>query len=100
MQLLYSKNVSPGPNYSNFSNKEYDALYEKLAVMAPSNERAELIRKAEEIAFQDGVWSMLYYPLQYSLSQGWVKNYRPNSIIFNELKYLDLDYERKKALHQ
>jgi len=100
MQLLYSKNASPGPNYSSFNNKEYDALYLKLSVMSPSVERTELIRQAEEIAFNDGVWSMLYYPLKYSLSQGWVKNYRPNSIIFNDLKYLDLDYDKKKALHQ
>jgi oligopeptide transport system substrate-binding protein len=100
MQLLYSKNASPGPNYSSFNNKEYDALYLKLSAMAPSEERTDLIRRAEEIAFNDGVWSMLYYPLRYSLSQGWVKNYRPNSIIFNDLKYLDLDYDKKKALHQ
>jgi oligopeptide transport system substrate-binding protein len=96
MMLLSSKNVSPGPNASNYVNKEYDALYDKLAAMSPGAERTALIKKAEEIAFNDAVWSMLYYPVQYSLYHDWVKNYRPNSQIINDIKYLDLDVEKRK----
>lgn len=94
--LLYSKNVAPGPNASNYVNKQFDALYEKVAQMSPSKERNALIKKAEDIAFSDGVWSMMFYPVAYSLSHGWLKNFRPNAQIFNDLKYYDIDVEARK----
>lgn len=98
LQLLYGKNVSPGPNASNWRNGEFDKLYEKIAAMMPSKERTDLIRKAEQIVFDDAVWSMLYYPIRYNLFQGWVRNYRPNPLILNDLKYIDIDLAKKKAL--
>jgi oligopeptide transport system substrate-binding protein len=95
--LLYSKNVAPGPNASNYVNKQFDALYEKIAQMSPSKERNDLIKKAEDIAFNDGVWSMMFYPVRYSLYHGWLKNFRPNSQILNDVKYYDVDMEARKA---
>lgn len=96
--LLYSKNVSPGPNASNYVNPAFDKLYEKIAQMQPSPERNELIKKAEEIAFNDGVWSMMYYPVAYSLYHGWLKNFRPNAQILNDSKYWEVDTEARKQL--
>ncbi len=98
LQLLYGKNASPGPNSSNWKNAEFDKLYEKVAAMTPSKERTELVRKAEQIAFDDAVWSMLYYPIRYDLFHAWVKNYRPNPLILNDLKYMDVDLAKKKEL--
>lgn len=63
------KNVSPGPNASNWVNGEFDRLYEKLAQMSPSAERSAMIKRAEDIAFNDAVWSMLYYPIRFC--HGW-----------------------------
>lgn len=100
MFLLHSKNVSPGPNASNYVNKEFDALYDKLAAMSPSPERTALIKKAEEIAFNDGVWSMLYYPIQYDLSFQWTKNFRPNALILNTDKYYDVDVEMRREMRR
>ncbi len=100
MFLLYSKNVSPGPNASNYVNKEFDALYEKLAAMSPSPERTALIKKAEEIAFNDAVWSMLYYPIAYDLSYDWVKNFRPNNLVLNQDKYIDVDVEKRRQMRK
>jgi ABC-type transport system substrate-binding protein len=96
--LLYSKNVSPGPNASNYVNPAYDKLYEQIAQMSPSPRRSALIRQAEEIAFNDGVWSMMFYPVAYSISHGWLKYYRPNSQIINDIKYYDVDLAKKKEL--
>jgi len=98
MFLLYSKNAAPGPNASNYMNPAYDRLYERLAAMLPSAERLSLVRQAEEIVFNDGVWSMLFYPVLYSMHHGWLKNYRPDSQIFGEIKYYDIDLEQKKKL--
>lgn len=96
--LLYSKNVSPGPNASNYVNAEFDKLYEKIAVMTPSAERTALIKKAEELVFNEGVWSMMFYPVRYSLSHGWLKNFRPHSQIINDVKYYDIDAVKKGEL--
>ena len=100
LQLLYSKNISPGPNDANFVNPQFDKLYEKIAGMTPSKERTELIKKAEQVVFDNNPWSMLYYPVLYSLSQGWVQHYRHNELILNDLKYLDVDLAKKKELLQ
>ncbi len=96
--LLSSKNVSPGPNASNYMNPAFDKLYEQMAAMSPSPQRNAIIKQAEEIVFNDGAWGMLHYPVSYSISHGWLKNYRPNSQIFGELKYWDVDVEKKKEL--
>lgn len=96
--LLYSKNVSPGPNASNYVNPAFDKLYEKVAQMTPSPERSELIKKAEEIAFNDGVWSMMYYPVAFSLYHDWLKNYRPNAQILNDSKYWEVDTDARKKM--
>lgn len=96
--LLSSKNVAPGPNASNYVNPAFDKIYENVAKMLPSRERDALIRKAEDIVFNDGVWSMLFYPVRFNIHHGWVKNFRPNAQILNDVKYLDLDLEKKKEL--
>ncbi len=96
--LLYSKNIAPGPNASNYVNPAFDRLYEQAAAMMPSPQRTEIIRKAEDLVFQDGIWGMLYYPVVYSLNHSWLKNYRPNSQIPADVKYWDLDLEQKKQL--
>jgi oligopeptide transport system substrate-binding protein len=98
--LLSSKNVSPGPNASNYVNPEFDAIYDKLAAMSPSAERSALIKKAEDIAFNDNVWSMLFYPIQYDLYYSWAKNFRPNAVIANQDKYYDIDVEKRRDMRQ
>ena len=99
LQLLYSKNVSPGPNASNWANKQFDDLYLTSAKMRTSDKKLAIIDKAEKIAFNDAVWSMLYYPTAYVPYHKWIRNYRPNELINNDLKYVDLsNAERKKML--
>ncbi|HEY8279585.1 MAG TPA: ABC transporter substrate-binding protein [Bdellovibrionota bacterium] len=98
--LLYSKNVSPGPNASNYVNPDFDKVYEKLAAMSPSSERTALIKKAEDIAFQDSVWSMLFYPIAYDIFHGWTKNFRPNSLILNQDKYWDVEPEKRREMRR
>lgn len=96
--LLYSKNAAPGPNASNYKNPKFDRLYERIAQMSPSPQRNALIKQAEDLAFNDGVWSMMFYPVSYALYHGWLQNYRPNAQILNEVKYLDVDVEARKKL--
>lgn len=49
LQLFYGPNGSPGSNNSNFNDPEYNRLYEKTAVMQPSEERTRLYRMMNQI---------------------------------------------------
>ncbi|MBQ7176113.1 MAG: hypothetical protein IJS08_01760, partial [Victivallales bacterium] len=83
--LFYSKNghvasKGRGPNYTNYSNPEYDKLFLKLECMENSPEREALIRQANEILMRDApcIWDS--YPVSYTLIQPWLKNFKPNEV--------------------
>lgn len=80
-----------GPNYSNYSNPEYDALFHQLETMPDTPRRLELIRQASEILYRDApvVWDI--HPKNMALTHGWVYNYLPQSIAYDNLKYLRVD---------
>lgn len=101
LQLLYSKNVAPGPNASNWQNEKFDDLYLQIAKLQPNDtKKVALVKQAEDIAFKDGVWSMLYYPIAFIPHHGWVKNYRATELINNDLKYVDISLEQRDSLLQ
>ncbi len=101
LQLLYSKNVSPGPNASNWQNPTFDKFYLSSSKLAPGHkDKVKLVKKAEDVAFKEAIWSMLYYPLAYVPYHSWVKNYRPNELINNDLKYLDVSLEKRDDMLQ
>ena len=97
--LLYGKNESPGPNEANYKNKQYDALYEKVAPMADSAERNALIAKMRQIAFQDIPWIMGLHRMETRLAQPWMFGYKIHSFEHNHEQYWKIDTElRKKSL--
>lgn len=55
LQLFYGPNRSPGSNSSNYSNPDYDRLYEATSVMQPSAERTALYRQMNRIVIDDCV---------------------------------------------
>ncbi len=55
LQLFYGPNRSPGSNSSNYSNPEYDRLYEATSVMQPSAERTALYRQMNRMVIDDCV---------------------------------------------
>lgn len=95
-QLLITKNAAPGPNTSNFSNAEFDKLYEKMAVMAPSRARTALIERMDAILQEEAPWAMGYDHQNYFLTQPWLLNYRGSELIQNRFKYLKVDPSVKK----
>lgn len=55
LQLFYGPNRSPGSNDANYSNPEYDRLYEMTSVMQPSPERTRLYRQMNRMVIDDCV---------------------------------------------
>lgn len=88
IQLLVTKNHSPGPNATYFSNRKVDALYEKLKTLEDGNEKFQIMREIEEEVHKDLPWIMQYYARTYILQHDRVKNYRQSDIVYNYMKYL------------
>lgn len=95
-QLLYGPNRSPGPNDSNYSNPEFDKLYDQMAVMESGPKRAAIVQRMEDIILEDCPWANGYFEANYKLSQPWLLNYRNSDIAQNRYKYLRINREVKK----
>jgi len=98
MQLLYSRNVAPGPNNAQFKNTEFDRLYEKMAVMRDGPERQKVIDRMTQIVLDEQPWVPGFTAKIFNLSTGWLQNYVYSDFAYNWYKYLRVDVERKKEL--
>jgi ABC-type transport system substrate-binding protein len=91
LALFYTPNMSPGANHFNYSRKEYDALYEKIRVMPPSPERTELYVKMRDMIIEDAPFVGSMARTRFYLSNPRLKNFKPEEIFYNWVKYLDVD---------
>jgi ABC-type transport system substrate-binding protein len=96
LQLFYGPNSSPGPNHSNYSDPEFDRLYEKVRVMSDSPERTELYRKMAGIVVEDCPWIFMHHPMSYGLKHAWLKNYKPHDFPYGMVKYYRIDTEARE----
>jgi ABC-type transport system substrate-binding protein len=97
LQLFYSKNVSPGTNNFNYSNPEFDKIYERVAVMPDSPERTELYHKAERIVIEDCPAAFINHRVAYTLHHDWVDNYKPHVFGYGLAKYRRIDTAKRAA---
>ncbi len=88
LQLFYGKNVSPGPNRTNFVNDEFDRLYEAACGVADSAERVHCWARAQELVREECPWIFLHFRRAYSLCQARVLNYVPSDFPYGTEKYL------------
>ena len=95
LQLFYSKNVSPGPNMSNFSKPAFDRLFEKAVVMPTGPERTRLFRKMVDIVNEEVPVAFQIHRIFHPAHHGWLKNYKPHPIILNRYKYYRVDAKDK-----
>ncbi|WP_372653317.1 ABC transporter substrate-binding protein [Halobacteriovorax sp.] len=91
LQLLISKNHAPGPNSTFYSNKDFDALFDKMKVLPNGPEKIEVMKKMEKIINNDLPWVMQYYSRNYILYHERLNNYRHSDLIYNNFKYLRLN---------
>jgi ABC-type transport system substrate-binding protein len=96
LQLFYSKNASPGSNDANYSNPEFDRLYEKSLTMEDSPERTKLYRQMAQIVIEDCPWIFHVHRQVSWVTQPWLKNFQYNPIVLNDLKYLKIDQALRK----
>lgn len=62
LSMFYSKNFVPvDPNYTSFSNKEFDKLYESLYKYRNDQERFKLYQKMDQIVMDEAPIVVLFY---------------------------------------
>ena len=86
-----------GENSANYSNAEFDRLFERMKNMPNGPERQAIIDEAVRILRVDAPWIWGMHPKRYSLVHGWLGNVKPNQMARNGLKYQRLDVQRREA---
>lgn len=97
-QLFYSKNVSPGPNDSAFSNAEFDRLYEQALNLPPGSERDALYTQMRDIVVEEAPWVFNLHRTRYSVVHGWLNNFKWSDVQNDTFKYLRVDPKRRAEL--
>jgi len=97
LSSFYSRYWAPGANKFNYSNAEFDKLYEKTEVMSDSPERRKLYRKMELIVLEDCPAAFLNHRVSYALHHDWYKNYKPHVFQYGVSKYRRIDLAKRRA---
>ncbi|MFK7957916.1 MAG: ABC transporter substrate-binding protein [Lysobacterales bacterium] len=63
LQLFYGPNRSPGVNLGNYQNERYDALFERIRSMSPSQERSRLVKEMNALLWEDCAFFSSLSPL-------------------------------------
>ncbi|SCY79940.1 ABC-type transport system, substrate-binding protein [Nitrosospira sp. Nl5] len=80
-----------GENAANYSNPEYDRLFEQMKNMEDSPERRQIIDRMVDILRHDAPWLWGYHPKDYGLYHAWYRNVKPNKLSHNNIKYFRID---------
>jgi oligopeptide transport system substrate-binding protein len=101
--LLYGPNgqvatQGAGVNSANYSNPQYDRLFDRMKLMPDSPERMQVIRKMLDIYDQDLPWASVWHPHAYILNNPWVMNTKAHGISQSVLKYIGVDPEQRKRM--
>jgi ABC-type transport system substrate-binding protein len=80
-----------GENAANYSNPEYDRLFERMRAMENGTERQAIINRMLTILQRDSPWIWGFHPKDYSLRHVWLLNRKPTKVGNNTLKYQRVD---------
>lgn len=80
LALFTTRNHTPGPNATLYSNPEFDRLYDQAMAEQDEARRTELYRQAAAIIIEDCPWLFVTHGENLSLRQPWVRNFPPNPL--------------------
>jgi peptide/nickel transport system substrate-binding protein len=93
MTCFYGPNKAPnGPNYTRYSNLEFDQEYASLMSVTDPIKKEKLINKMENILHDDQPFILLFYD-----ESIWLKNKKVDQIKINALNHLDLRQAEVKS---
>lgn len=94
--LLYGpqqKVGNEGENAANYSNPEYNRLFDQMKNMENGPRRQHIIDRMIGILRHDAPWLWGYHPKDYGLYHSWYGNVKPNRLSNNNVKYFRIDAE-------
>jgi ABC-type transport system substrate-binding protein len=86
-----------GENTSNYSNGEFDRLFDEMKSLPDGPAKQALIDSMVSIVRQDAPWTMGFFPYASAAAQQWVHNYKPAILVRDHGRYLRLDVPRRVA---
>ncbi|MDR0969906.1 MAG: ABC transporter substrate-binding protein [Lentimicrobiaceae bacterium] len=94
LSLFYSPNKSPyGPNYTHFSNTEFDVLYEKSMTLSDDNERFLIYRQMDSILMSEAPVVILFYDEILRFVNQRVQNFKTNPTNLLDLRKVKIEPE-------
>jgi ABC-type transport system substrate-binding protein len=84
-----------GPNYANFADDRFDALFLEMKVMENGPARLSKIREMIAILEDERPWIELMVREDYLLRHGWLANVKPSGLSIPTYQYLDIDVEQR-----
>ena len=98
LQLLYGPNESPGINGTNFSNAEFDALYEQAMVLPDGPERTRLYEQMAYIVADQVPMVTRTHRIRQNLQQPWVEGYKFTEVHYQNWRYMAIDKAMRDTL--
>ncbi len=89
-----------GENASNYSNPEFDRLFDLMKNRNNDQQRQELIDQMLRIILRDAPWAWGIHTENFTLFQNWVTPIKPNPIALGNLKYLAINTLEREELRQ
>jgi oligopeptide transport system substrate-binding protein len=89
-----------GENAANYSNPEYDRLFEQMKNMDNGPARQAIIDRMVEILRHDAPWMWGEHPKDFVLHHSWLYNSKPNKLATNNLKYLRVDAKLRDEMRK
>lgn len=86
-----------GENAANYSNPEYDRLFDQMKNMENSPARLAIIDRMLEVLRHDSPWLWGYHPKNYVLQHSWLSNVKSNVMANNKLKYWRIDAQQRDS---
>lgn len=95
LALFYGPNESPGSNHYNYKRAEYDEMYEKILVMAPSPERTAIYERMRDMVIEDCAYVGSMARERFYLIAPWALNFRPTERYWSWFKFVDVDDSKR-----
>lgn len=89
-----------GENSANYSNPEYDRLFDQMKNMENGPARQAIIDRMVAIVREDAPWVWGINPMNYALYHSWEHNVKPNEMARNGIKYLRIDVALRDRLRK
>ncbi|HET9578529.1 MAG TPA: ABC transporter substrate-binding protein, partial [Usitatibacter sp.] len=93
-QLLYGPNCGTS-NDGCFQLREFDALYDRAALLPPGPERTAIYQEMARIVMAYAPWKINVHRKRNQVLQPWILGWRKHPFLHEGLRYVDIDTGRR-----